>query len=65
MDKKISIIIPVYNVEKYISRCLDSILANTYQNTEIILVNDGSKDDSQKIIEEYKKKYTDKISIIF
>ncbi len=64
MDKKISIIIPVYNVEKYISRCLDSILANTYQNTEIILVNDGSKDDSQKIIEEYKKKYTDKIILI-
>lgn len=57
MDKKVSIIIPVYNVEKYLERCLDSILNNTYKNIEIILVNDGSTDNSQNIINEYVKKY--------
>ena len=41
MDKKISVIIPVYNVEKYLARCIESILKNTYKNIEIILVNDG------------------------
>lgn len=56
MEKKISIIIPVYNVEKYLSRCLDSILKNTYKNIEIILINDGSKDNSQSIIDEYQEK---------
>lgn len=57
MDKKVSIIIPVYNVEKYLERCLESILNNTYKNIEIILVNDGSTDNSQNIINEYVKKY--------
>lgn len=56
MEKKISIIIPVYNVEKYLPRCLDSILKNTYKNIEIILINDGSKDNSQSIIDEYQEK---------
>lgn len=59
MEKKVSIIIPVYNVEKYLDRCLKSILSNTYKNIEIILVNDGSKDNSQNIINEYVKKYSD------
>ncbi len=59
MDKKISVIIPVYNVEKYLARCIESILKNTYKNIEIILVNDGSKDTSQNIINNYKKKYGD------
>lgn len=53
---KISIIIPVYNAEKYISKCLDSILKQTYHNLEVICVNDGSKDKSQQIIEKYIKK---------
>lgn len=57
MDKKVSIIIPVYNVEKYLARCLDSILNNTYKKIEIILINDGSKDNSQKIIKKYQEKY--------
>lgn len=57
MDKKISVIIPVYNVEKYLARCLNSIIKNTYKNIEIILVNDGSKDKSQEIIDKYKNKY--------
>ena len=50
---KISIIIPVYQVEKYITRCLDSILSQTYSNLEIILIDDGSRDMSGKICDEY------------
>ena len=56
MNLLISVIVPIYNVEKYLSRCLDSILAQTYKNLEIILVNDGSTDGSGKICEEYKQK---------
>lgn len=50
---KISVIIPIYNVEKYIKQCLESVLNQTYKNLEIILVNDGTKDSSMEIIEEY------------
>lgn len=59
----ISIIIPVYNAEKTISRCIESILQNTYDNYEIILINDGSTDNSWKILESYQKKYPNKIKI--
>ncbi len=52
---KISAIIPVYNAEKYLSRCLSSLSAQTFADFEIILVNDGSTDKSQKIINEYAK----------
>lgn len=52
----ISIIIPVYNIEKYLSRCIESVLDQTYQNLEAIFVNDGSTDNSLKILEEYQKK---------
>ncbi len=58
---KTSFIIPVYNAEKTLSYCLDSILNQTDQDFEIILVNDGSVDKSQEIIERYKKKYPNKI----
>lgn len=50
---KVSIIIPVYGVEKYIEKCIVSILEQTYKNIEIIVVNDGTKDNSIKIIEKY------------
>lgn len=49
----ISIIVPVYNVEKYLPQCLDSLINQTYQNIEIICVNDGSLDNSKNILEEY------------
>ena len=55
--KKISIIVPVYNVEKYLNKCLDSLVNQTLKDIEIIVVNDGTKDNSQKIIDEYVKKY--------
>ena len=50
---RLSIIIPIYNVEQYIEQCLVSILNKTYKDIEIILVNDGSKDNSMKIIKKY------------
>ena len=50
----ISVVIPVYNVEQYLPKCIESIMNQTYKNLEIILVNDGSTDGSQKICEEYK-----------
>ena len=52
--KKISIIIPVYNAEKYIEKCLYSIKRQTYSNYEIIIVDDGSKDNSLKICKKFK-----------
>lgn len=55
-EEKISVIVPVYNVEKYLSRCIDSILAQTYTNLEIFLVDDGSTDSCGKICDEYKEK---------
>ncbi len=54
---KISIIVPIYNVEKYLRRCLDSIVNQTLKDIECLLINDGSPDQSQKIIDEYVSKY--------
>ena len=53
---ELSIIVPVYNVEEYITECIDSILAQTYKDWELILVDDGSTDNSGKICEEYALK---------
>ena len=56
MTEKVSVIVPVYNVEKYLRQCLDSILQQTYQNLEILIINDGSTDGSDAICREYLEK---------
>ncbi len=56
MEKLISVIVPVYKVEDYIGKCIESLIAQTYKNIEIILVDDGSPDSSGDICEEYAKK---------
>ncbi len=59
---KISIIIPVYNSEKYLNKCLDSVFRQTFKDFEIIIVNDGSPDNSQAIIDSYKAMHPEVIS---
>ena len=61
---KVSVIVPVYNVESYLDKCLTSLVKQTLQEIEIIVVNDGSKDNSEKIIKKYLKKYPKKIKYI-
>jgi len=56
-EPKISVIVPVYNVEEYLRECLDSLVNQTFKDIEVIMVNDGSTDNSPKIIEEYASKY--------
>lgn len=56
MSALVSIIVPVYNIEKYIGNCIDSLVSQTYENLEIICIDDGSKDKSAEIIREYCKK---------
>ena len=55
MKPLVSVIIPVYNVEKYLNKCVDSIINQTYSNLEIILIDDGSPDNCGKICDEYAK----------
>ena len=55
-NPKISVIVPVYNVEQYLRRCIDSILAQTFTDFEVLLIDDGSKDRSGEICDEYAKK---------
>ena len=62
-NPKISLIVPCYNVEKYLPKCLDSIINQTYTNIEIICVNDGSKDNTLNVLNEYKSK-DDRIIVI-
>lgn len=56
MNDLISIIVPIYNAEKYLQRCIGSIISQTYSNIEIILIDDGSIDNSPKICDDYSKK---------
>ena len=58
---KVSIVVPIYNLEKYIPRCLDALVNQTLEDIEIILVNDGSKDGSKEIAMKYTEKYPNKI----
>lgn len=61
MNPKVSVIVPVFNVEKYLGKCLDSLVMQTLEDIEIIIVNDGTKDNSQVIIDQYVKKYPNKV----
>ena len=63
MSDLISVVIPVYNVEKYLRQAVDSVLNQTYKNLEIILVDDGSPDRCPEICDEYRKQYN-KIKVI-
>ena len=57
MAVKVSIIVPVYNVEKYLRKCLDSLVNQTLKDIEIICINDGSTDDSLNILQEYAREH--------
>jgi len=59
--KRLSLVIPIYNVEQYLKKCLDSLLNQTVKEFQLILVNDGSTDQSQDIIDQYVKMYPDRI----
>ena len=58
MKTKISIIISAYNVEKYLDKCLKSVVDNKSKNVEILVINDGSTDNSLEIIQKYLKKFS-------
>lgn len=62
--KKVSVIIPIYNVDQYLTKCLESVINQTYKNLEIICVNDCSSDNSYTILEEYFQK-DNRIKIIY
>ena len=63
MSKKVSVIVPIYNAAPYLTKCLDSIVNQTYKNLEIILVNDGSTDNSVEIIDQYAQQ-DDRIVVV-
>ena len=63
-NPKVSIVIPIYNGEDYMEEAIESAVAQSYENLEIILVNDGSKDNTHNICEDYQKKYPKLIKYI-
>ena len=62
---KVSVIVPVYNVEKYLEKCLESLIMQTLSDIEIITVDDGSTDDSKKIIKKFTEKYPEKLKYYY
>lgn len=63
MEPKISVIVPIYNVEKYLNECLDSVVNQSLKEVEIILIDDGSTDKSKEIISEYENKFSNIVTI--
>lgn len=63
-DTRVSVVVPVYNIEQYIGKCIDSLLAQDYEKIEIILVDDGSKDNSGYICDQYKENHNQKIKVV-
>lgn len=61
---KVSVIVPVYNTKKYLNRCLDSLVNQTLQELEILLVNDGSTDGSDEILRDYEARYPDRVRVL-
>ena len=61
MKFTVSVIIPVFNMEKYLGKCLDSILGQTLKGVQIICIDDGSTDHTYNILEEYKSKYSNSV----
>ena len=60
---KVSVVVPVYNTEKYLRRCLDSLVNQTLKDIEIIVIDDASPDNANEILKEYEKKYKDKVKV--
>ena len=61
---KISVIVPVYNVEPYLKKCINSILNQSFKEYDIIIINDGTKDNSGKIAEKFAERYPEKVVYI-
>lgn len=64
-EKLVSVIIPAYNAEKFLATALDSVLTQTYQEFEILVVNDGSEDGTEEIVKDYQRKFPDKIRYFY
>lgn len=62
-EVKVSIVVPIYNLEKYVPRCLDALVNQTLEEIEILCVDDGSKDSAPQIIDDYKAKYPNKVKL--
>ena len=60
----VSVIIPIYNADRYLSRCIESVLKQDYQDIEIILVNDGSTDSSLSVCQDYSNRYPEKVRVL-